>query len=83
MGRWDRRETSSSSSCSTYSIALRMILFGFILLPTFLRKRFKRIRLGFFLSFPILRDLQDRPPVREQRLRALLNADLIALGAYS
>ncbi|XP_020587956.1 alpha,alpha-trehalose-phosphate synthase [UDP-forming] 5-like [Phalaenopsis equestris] len=52
-------------------------------LPTFLRKRFPRIKLGFFFHSPfpsseIFRTL----PVREELLRALLNADLLGFHTY-
>ncbi|XP_010914078.1 probable alpha,alpha-trehalose-phosphate synthase [UDP-forming] 9 [Elaeis guineensis] len=52
-------------------------------LPTFLRKRFPRAKLGFFLhsSFPsseIFRTI----PVRDDLLRALLNADLVGFHTF-
>ncbi|KAL7093185.1 hypothetical protein ACP275_11G027300 [Erythranthe tilingii] len=54
-----------------------------MILPTFLRKRFHRIKLGFFLHSPfpsseIYRTLQ----VREEILRALLNCDLIGFHTF-
>ncbi|KAL2338586.1 hypothetical protein Fmac_013032 [Flemingia macrophylla] len=54
-----------------------------IVLPTLLRKRFHRVRLGFFLhnTFPsseIFRTL----PIREDLLRAFLNCDLIGFHTF-
>ncbi|KAH9550901.1 hypothetical protein CY35_10G096200 [Sphagnum magellanicum] len=54
-----------------------------MLLPTFLRKRFNKVRLGYFLHTPfpsseIFRTL----PVRDEILRALLNADLIGFHTF-
>ncbi|XP_023529278.1 probable alpha,alpha-trehalose-phosphate synthase [UDP-forming] 10 isoform X1 [Cucurbita pepo subsp. pepo] len=55
-----------------------------MVLPTFLRKRYSRIKLGFFLHSPfpsseIFRTL----PVRDEILKALLNTDLIGFHTFS
>lgn len=54
-----------------------------MVLATFLRKRFNRVKLGFFLHSPfpsseIFRTL----PVRDEILRALLNSDLIGFHTF-
>ncbi|GKV22841.1 hypothetical protein SLEP1_g32662 [Rubroshorea leprosula] len=54
-----------------------------MVLPTFLRKRFNRVKLGFFLHSPfpsseIFRTL----PVRDEILRGLLNCDLIGFHTF-
>ncbi|XP_052178133.1 probable alpha,alpha-trehalose-phosphate synthase [UDP-forming] 7 isoform X2 [Diospyros lotus] len=54
-----------------------------MVLPTFLRRRFNRMRMGFFLHSPwpsseIYRTL----PVREEILRALLNSDVIGFHTF-
>lgn len=54
-----------------------------MVLPTFLRRRFNRLRMGFFLHSPwpsseIYRTL----PVREEILKALLNSDLIGFHTF-
>ncbi|KAJ7536975.1 hypothetical protein O6H91_12G090700 [Diphasiastrum complanatum] len=54
-----------------------------MVLPTFLRKRFNRIRLGFFLHSPFpSSEIYRTLPVREHILRALLNADLIGFHTF-
>ncbi|EFJ09908.1 trehalose phosphate synthase [Selaginella moellendorffii] len=54
-----------------------------MVLPTFLRKRFNRIKLGFFLHSPFpSSEIYRTLPVREQILRALLNADLIGFHTF-
>ncbi|PKA56854.1 putative alpha,alpha-trehalose-phosphate synthase [UDP-forming] 7 [Apostasia shenzhenica] len=52
-------------------------------LPTFLRRRFNRLRMGFFLhsSFPSS-EIYRTLPVREEILRALLNCDLIGFHTF-
>lgn len=54
-----------------------------MVLPTFLRKRFHRIKLGFFLhnTFPSS-EIFRTMPVREEILRALLNCDLIGFHTF-
>ncbi|XP_051187465.1 alpha,alpha-trehalose-phosphate synthase [UDP-forming] 6 [Lolium perenne] len=54
-----------------------------MVLPTFLRKRFNRVRLGFFLHSPFpSSEIYKTLPVREELLRALLNADLIGFHTF-
>ena len=49
-----------------------------LVLPSLLRKRFNRIRLGLFLHSPFPSSEIFRPfPRREEILRSLLNADLV------
>ncbi|CAK9139506.1 unnamed protein product [Ilex paraguariensis] len=54
-----------------------------MVLPTFLRRRFQRVRLGFFLHslFPSS-EIYRTLPVREEILRALLNCDLIGFQTF-
>ncbi|GAA0170386.1 hypothetical protein LIER_24658 [Lithospermum erythrorhizon] len=54
-----------------------------ILLPTFLRKRFNRVKLGFFLHSPFpTSEIYRTLPVRDEILRALLNSDLIGFHTF-
>lgn len=54
-----------------------------IVLPTFLRKRFNRVKLGFFLHSPFpSSEIYKTLPVREELLRALLNSDLIGFHTF-
>lgn len=54
-----------------------------MVLPTFLRKRFYRIKLGFFLHSPFpSSEIYRTLPVREEILRALLNCDLIGFHTF-
>lgn len=54
-----------------------------MLLPTFLRRRFNRVRLGFFLHSPFpSSEIYRTLPVRDELLRALLNADLIGFHTF-
>ncbi|VAI32239.1 unnamed protein product [Triticum turgidum subsp. durum] len=54
-----------------------------MVLPTFLRKKFNRVRLGFFLHSPFpSSEIYKTLPVREEVLRALLNADLIGFHTF-
>ncbi|RWR79566.1 alpha,alpha-trehalose-phosphate synthase UDP-forming 6-like protein [Cinnamomum micranthum f. kanehirae] len=54
-----------------------------MVLPTFLRKRFNRVKLGFFLHSPFpSSEIYKTLPVREQLLRALLNSDLIGFHTF-
>ncbi|KVH97484.1 Glycosyl transferase, family 20 [Cynara cardunculus var. scolymus] len=54
-----------------------------MVLPTFLRKRFNRVKLGFFLHSPFpSSEIYKTLPVREELLRALLNSDLIGFHTF-
>ncbi|XP_057447818.1 alpha,alpha-trehalose-phosphate synthase [UDP-forming] 5-like [Lotus japonicus] len=54
-----------------------------MVLPTFLRKRFNRMRLGFFLHSPFpSSEIYRTLPVRDELLRALLNSDLIGFHTF-
>lgn len=54
-----------------------------MVLPTFLRKRFNRVKLGFFLHSPFpSSEIYKTLPVREELLRSLLNADLIGFHTF-
>ncbi|KAL6534742.1 putative alpha,alpha-trehalose-phosphate synthase 11 UDP-forming [Orobanche gracilis] len=54
-----------------------------LILPTFLRKRFHRIKLGFFLHSPFpSSEIYRTLPVREEILRGLLNCDLIGFHTF-
>ncbi|XP_050231246.1 alpha,alpha-trehalose-phosphate synthase [UDP-forming] 5 [Mercurialis annua] len=54
-----------------------------MVLPTFLRKRFNRVKLGFFLHSPFpSSEIYRTLPVRDELLRALLNADLVGFHTF-
>ncbi|CAI9772751.1 unnamed protein product [Fraxinus pennsylvanica] len=54
-----------------------------MVLPTFLRRRFLRLRMGFFLHSPFpSSELYRTLPVREEILKALLNSDLIGFHTF-
>ncbi|KAL8461306.1 hypothetical protein ACS0TY_032688 [Phlomoides rotata] len=54
-----------------------------MILPTFLRKRHHRVKLGFFLHSPFpSSEIYFTLPVREEILRALLNCDLIGFHTF-
>ncbi|KAI9174764.1 hypothetical protein LWI28_022412 [Acer negundo] len=54
-----------------------------MILLTFLRKRFLRVKLGFFLHGPFpSSEIYRTLPVRNEILKALLNADLIGFHTY-
>ncbi|OIV94141.1 hypothetical protein TanjilG_31566 [Lupinus angustifolius] len=54
-----------------------------MVLPTFLRKRFNRVKLGFFLHSPFpSSEIYKTLPTREELLRALLNSDLIGFHTF-
>lgn len=54
-----------------------------MVLPTFLRKRYYRVKLGFFLHSPFpSSEIYRTIPVREEILRALLNCDLIGFHIF-
>ncbi|KAJ6837066.1 putative alpha,alpha-trehalose-phosphate synthase [UDP-forming] 7 [Iris pallida] len=52
-------------------------------LPTFLRRRFNRLRMGFFLHIPFpSSEIYRSLPVRQEILKALLNCDLIGFHTF-
>ncbi|PWZ30011.1 putative alpha,alpha-trehalose-phosphate synthase [UDP-forming] 7 [Zea mays] len=52
-------------------------------LPTFLRRRFNRLRIGFFLHSPFpSSEIYRTLPVRDEILKALLNCDLIGFHTF-
>ncbi|KAL2466665.1 hypothetical protein Adt_42516 [Abeliophyllum distichum] len=54
-----------------------------MVLPTFLRRRFVRLRMGFFLHSPFpSSEIYRTLPVREEILKALLNSDLIGFHTF-
>ncbi|KAF3971485.1 hypothetical protein CMV_004922 [Castanea mollissima] len=54
-----------------------------MLLPTLLRKRFYRVKLGFFLHSPFpSSEIYRTLPVREEILHGLLNCDLIGFHTF-
>ncbi|KAJ8438966.1 hypothetical protein Cgig2_018877 [Carnegiea gigantea] len=54
-----------------------------MVLPTFLRKRCNRVKLGFFLHSPFpSSEIYRTLPVRDELLRALLNSDLIGFHTF-
>ncbi|KAK9267516.1 hypothetical protein L1049_009944 [Liquidambar formosana] len=54
-----------------------------MVLPTFLRRRFNRLRMGFFLHSPFpSSEIYRTLTVREEILKALLNSDLIGFHTF-
>ncbi|KAL8150535.1 hypothetical protein V2J09_020343 [Rumex salicifolius] len=54
-----------------------------MVLPTFLRKRCNRVKLGFFLHSPFpSSEIYRTLPVRDELLKALLNSDLIGFHTF-
>ncbi|KAL3835552.1 hypothetical protein ACJIZ3_010288 [Penstemon smallii] len=54
-----------------------------MVLPTFLRKRYHRIKLGFFLHSPFpSSEIYRTLPVRDELLKGLLNSDLIGFHTF-
>ncbi|KAL9226321.1 hypothetical protein vseg_002150 [Gypsophila vaccaria] len=54
-----------------------------MVLPTFLRKRFYRVKLGFFLHSPFpSSEIYRTLPVRDDILRGLLNCDLVGFHTF-
>ncbi|KAF2575070.1 hypothetical protein F2Q70_00000981 [Brassica cretica] len=54
-----------------------------MILPTFLRKRFHRIKLGFFLHSPFpSSEIYRTLPVRDEILKGFLNCDLIGFHTF-
>ncbi|GFZ21264.1 trehalose-phosphatase/synthase 9 [Actinidia rufa] len=52
-------------------------------LPTFLRKRYNRVKLGFFLHSPFpSSEIYRTLPVRDEILKGLLNCDLIGFQTF-
>ncbi|KAL3501210.1 hypothetical protein ACH5RR_035659 [Cinchona calisaya] len=54
-----------------------------MVLPTFLRKRYHRVKLGFFLHSPFpSSEIYRTLPVRDEILKGLLNSDLIGFHTF-
>ncbi|EPS68578.1 hypothetical protein M569_06190 [Genlisea aurea] len=54
-----------------------------MVLPTFLRRHFVRLRMGFFLHSPFpSSEIYRSLPVREEILKAILNSDLIGFHTF-
>ncbi|CAA0818293.1 Probable alpha-alpha-trehalose-phosphate synthase [Striga hermonthica] len=54
-----------------------------MVLPTFLRKRYNRVRVGFFLHSPFpSSEIYRTLPVRDEILKGLLNSDLIGFHTF-
>ncbi|KAK9051637.1 hypothetical protein SSX86_028265 [Deinandra increscens subsp. villosa] len=54
-----------------------------MVLPTFLRRHFNRLRMGFFLHSPFpSSEIYRTLPVREEILKALLNVDLLGFHTF-
>ncbi|KAK4255667.1 hypothetical protein QN277_008639 [Acacia crassicarpa] len=54
-----------------------------MVLPTFIRRRFNRVKIGFFLHSPFPSSEMYRTlPVREEILKALLNSDIIGFHTF-
>ncbi|KAK7348702.1 hypothetical protein VNO80_23323 [Phaseolus coccineus] len=54
-----------------------------MVLPTFLRKRYNQVKLGFFLHSPFpSSEIYRTLPVRDEILRGLLNSDLIGFHTF-
>ncbi|KAL6969478.1 putative alpha,alpha-trehalose-phosphate synthase [UDP-forming] 9 [Sarracenia purpurea var. burkii] len=54
-----------------------------MVLPTFLRKRYNRVKLGFFLHSPFpSSEIYRTLPVRDEILKGLLNCDLIGFHTF-
>ncbi|XP_022147884.1 probable alpha,alpha-trehalose-phosphate synthase [UDP-forming] 7 [Momordica charantia] len=54
-----------------------------MVLPTFLRRRFNRVKMGFFLHSPFpSSEIYRTLPVREEILKALLNSDIIGFHTF-
>ncbi|GER32259.1 trehalose phosphate synthase [Striga asiatica] len=54
-----------------------------LVLPTFLRKRYNRVKLGFFLHSPFpSSEIYRTLPVRDEILKGLLNSDLIGFHTF-
>ncbi|CAL0303835.1 unnamed protein product [Lupinus luteus] len=54
-----------------------------MVLPTFIRRRFNRVKMGFFLHSPFpSSEIYRTLPVREEILKALLNSDIIGFHTF-
>jgi len=54
-----------------------------LIMPSFLRKRFHNVRIGFFLHSPFpSSEIFRTSPVREDILRSLLNADVVGFHTF-
>jgi len=54
-----------------------------MVLPTFLRKRYYRVKMGFFLHSPFpSSEIYRSLPVRDEMLRSLLNCDLVGFHTF-
>ncbi|KAF7822897.1 putative alpha,alpha-trehalose-phosphate synthase [UDP-forming] 7 [Senna tora] len=54
-----------------------------MVLPTFIRRRFNRVKMGFFLHSPFpSSEIYRSLPVREEILKALLNSDIIGFHTF-
>ncbi|XAR50158.1 Alpha,alpha-trehalose-phosphate synthase (UDP-forming) [Bertholletia excelsa] len=54
-----------------------------MILPSFLRRRYNRVKAGFFLHSPFpSAEIYRTLPVRDEILKALLNADLVGFQTY-
>ncbi|KAJ7981595.1 putative Trehalose-6-phosphate synthase [Quillaja saponaria] len=54
-----------------------------MVLPTFIRRRFNRVKMGFFLHSPFpSSEIYKTLPVREEILKALLNSDIIGFHTF-
>ncbi|WJX50762.1 putative alpha,alpha-trehalose-phosphate synthase [UDP-forming] 7, variant 2 [Trifolium repens] len=54
-----------------------------MVLPTFLRRRFNRVKMGFFLHSPFpSSEIYRTLPVREEIMKALLNSDIIGFHTF-
>ncbi|GER52088.1 trehalose phosphate synthase [Striga asiatica] len=54
-----------------------------MILPTFLRRRYHRVKLGFFLHSPFpSSEIYRTLPIREEILRSLLNCDLVGFQTF-
>ena len=54
-----------------------------MVLPSFLRKRFHRVKVGFFLHSPFpSSEIYRTLPVRDEILKSLLNSDLIGFHTF-
>ncbi|KAM7268963.1 hypothetical protein ACFE04_024460 [Oxalis oulophora] len=55
-----------------------------MIFPTFLRKRYQKVKLGFFLHIPFpSSEIYRTLPVRDDILRGLLNCDLIGFHTFN
>eukprot|EP00250_Pteridium_aquilinum_P018363 c24052_g2_i1 orf=1-1074(-) len=94
-GRFDRSHWQAYVSVNkTFSAKVMQVInpdddfvwvhdYHLMLLPTFLRKKWSRVKLGFFLHSPFpSSEIYRTLPVRDEMLRALLNADVIGFHTF-